>query len=512
MSESSPPPPPKDVGTKPLPDFSSHSHSKQHEPLHERTSSDLSDLVLLELDRNDDDEQVEIVVNEDVTENTELPISTLVVVTDTEKVGGEEHTNIGDVSLADIDFSLDAGSFQVHDWNGLDGYSDYIAQGLKYKGMEDTNIVMLFESPSSSTAESSFHNKSKFKFHDWPPPKSTKAKGVLGPCRYASMNGSSFPVFLRDGTPPAGLVEHWAASIPDYTPAHYVNKITDQETVYAYLPVEQIQHHLNDPDIHYHLAGKDTIHMMTQKTTKLLPDTSTIRPCVVKTTHSMGSKGIFIIQNDDDEAEFAKFLEDSGHPTFVIVEFVDIARNVACHFFIHPDGSITWLGSNENHRMADGSFSSDSYLLMEHQTTLKEMQLPFVEEVTKYCHGLGFWGFCGIDVLFDSNGKGHLVDINPRVTGSCPALMTLKKLQQAYDFSVGLFRRSGDITFYGTTQQLFERVAAFNEEKEGKMRIIIHSVFSAPDKETCRINIGVYGNSLAECKEVLNQYAQPSVK
>ncbi len=115
-------------------------------------------------------------------------------------------------------------------------------------------------------------------------------------------------------------------------------------------------------------------------------------------------------------------------------------------------------------------------------------------------------------MLFDSNGKGHLVDINPRVTGSCPALMTLKKLQQAYDFSVGLFRRSGDITFYGTTQQLFERVAAFNEEKEGKMRIIIHSVFPAPDKETCRINIGVYGNSLAECKEVLNQYAQPSVK
>lgn len=62
----------------------------------------------------------------------------------------------------------------------------------------------------------------------------------------------------------------------------------------------------------------DTIHMMTQKTTKLLPDTSTIRPCVVKTTHSMGSKGIFIIQNDEDEAEFAQFLEDSGHPTFVV--------------------------------------------------------------------------------------------------------------------------------------------------------------------------------------------------
>lgn len=102
-----------------------------------------------------------------------------------------------------------------------------------------------------------------------------------------------------------------------------------------------------------------------------------------------------------------------------------------------------------------------------------------------------------------------MVDINPRVTGSCPALMTLQKLQEKYDFSVGLFRRSGDINFYGTPQQLFDRVSAFNEEKEGKMRIVIYSVYSPEGKDTCRINIGVYGNSLAECKEVLNSYAEP---
>ena len=143
--------------------------------------------------------------------------------------------------------------------------------------------------------------------------------------------------------------------------------------------------------MHYHLAGKDTIHLMTQATTRLLPDTRTVRPCVVKTTHSMGSKGIFIIKNDEDEAEFEKFLEDSGHPTFVVTDFVDIARNVACHFFMHPAGSIVWFGSNENKRLPDGSFSSDSYLIMEHQEKLKEIQLPFVEEVVKYCHGLGYW-------------------------------------------------------------------------------------------------------------------------
>jgi hypothetical protein len=226
----------------------------------------------------------------------------------------------------------------------------------------------------------------------------------------------------------------------------------------------------------------------------------------------MGSKGIFIINDDQDDAEFEKFLEESGQPTFVITDFVDIDRNVACHFFIHPDGSVTWIGSNENHREADGRFSSDSYLLMDHQEKLKEMQLPFVEEVVNYCHSLGFWGFCGVDVLFDSKGCGYLVDINPRVTGSCPALMTLKLLRQQYGFSVGLFRRSGDINYFGTPAELFESVQQYNVTNEGKSRIIVHSLFERKKQGVVRVNIGVYGNSLLECKQVLNTYAQPDQK
>lgn len=222
----------------------------------------------------------------------------------------------------------------------------------------------------------------------------------------------------------------------------------------------------------------------------------------------MGSKGIFIINNDNDEAEFEKFLEDSGHPTYVVTNFVDIARNVACHFFMHPNGSVVWFGSNENHREADGSFSSDSYLIMEHQDKLKELQLPFVEEVVQYCHGLGFFGFCGVDVLFDSKDRGYLVDINPRVTGSCPALMTLKRLSDESQFSVGLFRRTGKTCFYGSPKELLEQVSAYNVAHEGKSRIVIHSFFQTPGQSHTRINIGVYGTNLNECKTVLNSFAK----
>jgi hypothetical protein len=417
-----------------------------------------------------------------------------------------------------IDELAHDGRFKCTNWAGDCFYSDYIKAGIEYKRQTDpsyvpvNDVVMLFESPSSVANNSSFHNASKYRFHDWPPAKCTRTKTMLVACRYSSMNGSSLPVFLRDGAAPDGLVEHWAQTLPGFQTPNFVSKIdTDQNTVYAYLPVEQLKLHVHDPDTHFHLAGKDAIHLMTRKTTQLLPDTRTKRPCVVKTTHSMGSRGIFIITNDEDEREFEQFLIESGNPPYVVVDFVDIARNVACHFFIHPDGSIVWFGSNENHREPDGQYSSDSYLLMEHQETLKEMQLPYVEEVVRYCRAVNFWGFCGIDVLFDSAGNGYLVDINPRVTGSCPALMALQALSMEYGFQVGLFRREGHINYYGPAKQLLEEVTEYNAIQKGESCVVIHSFVEIYEdgQVVTQVNIGVYGNNLGECKEALNRFAQP---
>jgi ATP-grasp domain len=390
-----------------------------------------------------------------------------------------------------------------------------LRQRRHHHNKHNNNIVMLFESPSTSTTNAAFTNITNYRFHDWPPLKNTRTKGILGPSRYASMNGNALPVFLRED-PPMGLVDHWQKHIPGFIPPTFVPDIQPDQAVYAFLPVESIDNtHVNDPSVHYHLAGKDAIHLMTQKTARLLPDTKTVRPCVVKTTHSMGSKGIFIITDDDDEAELERFLVTADHPTFVVTDFVDIDRNVACHFFIHPNGSIVWFGSNENHRSAkDGKFSSDSYLLLKDQDELKRMQLPFVEEVVTYCRSLNFWGFCGIDVLFDSHGQGYLIDINPRVTGSCPALMTLSLLHHEHEYSVGLFRRTGSNTYYGSATELLRQVDAHNnavtdDSSSSSTRIILHSFLEVKPGLT-KINIGVYGNDLDECERILNDYAKPA--
>lgn len=112
----------------------------------------------------------------------------------------------------------------------------------------------------------------------------------------------------------------------------------------------------------------------------------------------------------------------------------------------------------------------------------------------------------------DSNILFNHADINPRVTGSCPALMTLKLLSKKYGYQVGLFRRSGDINYYGSSQQLFEEVREHNKANDGKNTIIVHSLFEADPGTRCRINLGVYGNSLEECKTILNRFAQPAKK
>lgn len=113
--------------------------------------------------------------------------------------------------------------------------------------------------------------------------------------------------------------------------------------------------------------------------------------------------------------------------------------------------------------------------------------------------------------MFDSQDNGFLVDINPRVTGSCPALMTLQVFNDKYGFECGLFRRGGDINYYGKMEDMMAEVDAYNSANEGKSRIVIHSAFEPAENHT-RMNIGVYGNDMDECKTVLNRFAQPSKK
>jgi ATP-grasp domain len=394
----------------------------------------------------------------------------------------------------------------VKKWDQTKHYSDLILEGLVATQRDTSNVVMLFESPSSSSHEASFFNGQGFKFHDYPP-SAPVFRAVMAPCRYTMMNGSSFPSFLKTGSLPEGLLEHWKKYVPDFAEPSLVSEITENDTVYAYLPVEHIANHVNDPHVHYHMCGKDALHLMTKETPRRLNNTQDLRPCICKTTHSMGSKGIFVIRNDEDEMAFEKFLVETGNPTFVITEFVEIERNIACHFFVHPESKeITWIGSNENLRDESGTFSSDSVIKMCDQESLKQLQLPYVMDVAKYFKSHGFWGFAGVDVLFNKNGDGYLIDLNPRCTGSSPAIILANRLKDKYGFQQCLFRRSAKYAYPGTAENMFRDADEFNAENEGRIMIVISSF--AELRPTCTlVQLGVYGgSSIDECREVLNRF------
>ena len=395
---------------------------------------------------------------------------------------------------------------RVKAWCGKKYYSDLVKESMQYLGNQiEEHVVMVYESPSYETPDTSFVNAKQYFFHD-SPAGSPIPRTTLGPQRYAAMTGDAIPVYIKS-PPPAELLQHWKNAIPSYVEPKFVHTLDANNHVYAYLPLEQVEKHVNDPSVHYHLAGKDAIPLMTSKTTKLLPDTKQVRPCIAKVNHSMGSRGIFVIRDDEDEQEFMEFLQETGNPPYVVSEFVTIVRNIACHFFIHPNGDIIWLGSSENVRLEDGSWSADSTMDNSQQETLQALQVPGARDVADYCLSLGFSGFCGIDVLIDSDGRGHVVDVNPRVTGTCPALMTFRGMQEKFGYDFGLFRRSTDHAYPGSVAQLVEEVEAHNATHAGKSRIVLFSIAEQSNEKTF-LNIGVYGTSLEECETHLNHFSR----
>lgn len=412
---------------------------------------------------------------------------------------------MADVTISSVIEVPKIGSVRVMNWDGKQKFSDLIYSGLvSQMGKEtadETKVHMVYECPSSAAHDTSFRNASKWKIHDYPRT-ARQYWSVMRPLRYTCFNGNTFPAFLQE-QPHSLLLAHWNKSIPYYVDPVVVTSIPDNAVANAYMPMEQVKNFVCDPEVHYRIAGKDAIPDMTVRTTRILKNTREERPCVAKVTHAMGSLGIFIIRNDQDEQQFFNFLEETGQPDYVVTECVDIDRNMACHFFVHPKtGDITWFGSSENLKVQNGGWSSDSTFYLGQAESYKEWLSPYAQDVAEYISRCGFWGFCGIDILFDFNGTGFTVDVNPRVTGSMPAIMvgTLLYEQDPERFSVGKFRKSTKWIFPGSFEELITFVDNYNESGAGG-KIVVFSAFEK-DVDQTQLNVAVYGSSNEQCDEM----------
>lgn len=390
-------------------------------------------------------------------------------------------------------------------WDGTKYFSDLVKSGLDYL-KDPSQCVMIHECPSTASADTSFRNVNLFKVHDYPfQPIDTK---IMRPLRYSALNGDTFPSY-HPVPPNPSIVDHWEKAIPNFIRPAFTNEVPSTPTkVYVYMPMEGDFHFINDPHFLYHLSGKDAIPCMTTRTTKLLPNTKDVRPCVAKVTHAFANLGIFVIHNDDDEKEFLDFLQENDDPAYVVTEFVDIKRNLACHFFVHPNGDILWFGSSENLPLPGGNWDSDSSFSSNEQGKLQDMMASYAKDVAEYFLANDFWGFVGIDVLFDGAGNGYTVDVNPRVTGTMPALMVAKHMDATYGLTKGKFRSNlKKWGFAGSSEQLFQSVDKFNDENVGVGRIVIFSVFEK-DSNCTKMNLAVYGKTSESCDGLLHLFCE----
>jgi hypothetical protein len=269
---------------------------------------------------------------------------------------------------------------------------------------------------------------------------------------------------------------------------------------------------------------------MTEHAPKILPNMTDERPCIVKVTHAMGSLGIFVIKDDSDVAEFEAFVAETGNPEVVTTEFVSITRNLACHFFVHPDGTVTWFGYSENlpvtevktraMSMSDPAsspprysdvgeikWSSDSTFVFDLQADMQALLSPYALDTARYMLSQGFWGFAGIDVLFDKFDKGYVVDVNPRVTGSMPALLVSCQVKQKYGFTVGKFRKSTKWIYSGSVSQLLAAANEWNDANTTKGHVVLFSVFEKAS-DCSQLNIAVWSNSDEECQEIFALFCE----
>jgi ATP-grasp domain len=229
----------------------------------------------------------------------------------------------------------------------------------------------------------------------------------------------------------------------------------------------------------------------------------------------MGSKGIFVIRNDDDERRFESILAETGNPSFVVTEYIDVEQSLSCHFFIHPQSNeITWFGSNKNFLSPTIIYdTNDTVFVMKDQERLRQLQLPVVKDVVKYFQSRDFWGFCGVDMLFDKNGEGYLVDVNPRVTGSSPAIMVAHRLHDKYGYDCCIFRRGCRYAYNGPAQQLVSDVTEFNRIHENE-NLVLLTGYVEMDPTCTLVQLAVYGknSNLDECQKVLNMFAPAMTK
>ena len=359
---------------------------------------------------------------------------------------------------------------------------------------------LLAEYPSSNSDDTQFQNKHRYIIHDPFPPPPRELLKTLGPHHLMCGWGNQLTV-TSEIEPPSILLDHWTRQFGGS--ARPAWKPIDSTSKYITLfPHESVaaDRQVVDPEVNYHLHSKEVIEKINCPQAEVL---GTIRPpCIVKLSHGYAGLGNFLIRSQSDEQEMRAQLQNQWPDATLVVNSIieGIVGDFGIQFYLRRDGEMIWLGLteqkfNQQNRWCGGTYSSHL------QTELLEPFAAIVEATGAYLHSQDYFGVVGIDILRDAQGQSYLVDVNPRLTGVSPFLMTSRILDRDQGLEEGIYQAS--VQFDGSLEQLIEE----SENAETGKVIVVSALEDriSPNEFKTICHLSVNSNSQADNQTILSQ-------
>jgi ATP-grasp domain len=228
--------------------------------------------------------------------------------------------------------------------------------------------------------------------------------------------------------------------------------------VIPYLPSDGLAHlpHHTDPDDHYELLTKRALALSGLPTpnAQLIdfgrPETgwdsetlnnevaraiSTIhhrvRPFVLKSNSSGGSRGTYLVRTLADQAAVEKDVRNllrselqnlslgnaHLHPCSLILTGFLLGKAVAINFYARNDGQGQFTSCCEQDFSKTGHWLGGA-ITYSTQHQLAALYAGIMQKTATFLHSRGYHGPVGIDVMTDEVGRHNVIDLNPRPTGS----------------------------------------------------------------------------------------------
>ena len=144
---------------------------------------------------------------------------------------------------------------------------------------------------------------------------------------------------------------------------------------------------------------------------------------MIKATQGVGGRGVFLAQTKDQaQKAFGELEQNFGCSDPVITEVIEeVSKLLNVQLYLGKNGESLWLGiRSKTNSMSFDVASPD--VDWKQQEVLKELTADAVVPVTQYLHKNGYFGFIGVELLVNNNGK-YLIDVNLKTSDSTYLLL-----------------------------------------------------------------------------------------